>query len=165
LVKPEMMTDSQNLVIGELIEPTPVSFGFGAPGWYILLATFFIIIMIYLLLRYRRYLKNQYRRSALQELRSLSVESPPLHTYVFSIATLLKRVAITSYGREEIASLYGLGWLDYLKEKNQGIPVFKAETETIFSRSLYQGRKAEIPEENLNELINQSINWIKKHRV
>ena len=159
------MNESQNPVIGELIEPAPVSFGFGAPGWYILLATFLIIILVYFLLRYRRYLKNQYRRSALQALHSLATEGPSAHTYIFRIASLLKRVAMTSYGREGIIGLYGQKWLDYLKEKNQGIPVFSPETEEIFTRSLYLGKKAEISGENLNELVNQSINWIKKHRV
>ncbi len=55
---------------GTLIEPTPVPFHFGAPGWYVAGGLLLLLMATAAFFFIRHYRKNLYRRQALQWLRS-----------------------------------------------------------------------------------------------
>jgi hypothetical protein len=53
---------------GQLIEPSPVSFTFGAPGWYVLAVLLLLTFLGFAWFLFRRYKKELYRRQAVKEL-------------------------------------------------------------------------------------------------
>ena len=151
--------------IGELIEPEPITFGLGAPGWYMLLGIVVLASLVYLFIAYRTYRRNKYRRVALQMLQTIKHAGFPSHHYLFRIAEVLKRVSITTYGRGELAPLNGTDWLGFLKNSNRGKSNFSEPVMDLLTRRLYQGEKLSLSDQEMEALYQESIHWIKKHRV
>lgn len=158
------MQDIQTTEIGNLIEPEPISFTFGAPGWYVLAAVALLLLIIYAIHAIRKYRKDKYRRVALQTLYSLNNSQLTADQYIFSILEVLKRVSLTSFGRSDLVSLNGLKWVRFLDQRN-GKPVFSEKSIEIVAVGLYQGKKVRLVNEELQNFYNESVKWIKEHRV
>lgn len=151
--------------IGQLIEPSPIAFSFGAPGWYILLALIFVILGIIALIVFLKHRKRKYRRHAILQLEQLNNSTYSSTTFLAQTMKTIKRVAITTYGREGLIHLNGIQFLDLLQEKNKGETVFSKEIQKLFLNGLYQSKNFEFTTENKNRLIKESITWIDKHHV
>lgn len=151
--------------IGSLIEPSPIAFSFGAPGWYILLALVFVILGIIALIVYLIHKKRKYRRQAILQLEHLNSSTYSSTTFLAQTMETIKQVAITTYGREGLIHLNGIQFLDLLQEKNKGKTVFSEEIQKLFLNGLYQSKNFELTTENKNRLIKESITWIDKHHV
>lgn len=147
--------------LGPLYEPDAVGFSFQSPGWYFLVGMI-ILLAIYLSIKWmRKYLKNAYRRDALKHLSAiesglgLQEEAVSLR----STLVLLKNVAMQTFGRENVAALFGNDWLLFLEEKGKDTP-FRNYSSSI-SASLYRLEKPQ--KEQLREIIDLSKRWIKTH--
>lgn len=159
------MTENQTSAIGTLMEPDPIRFSFGAPGWFILLGVGLTVLLIYALFVYLRYRKRRYRRDAVRVLENLELSIHTAPSFVTRIAEVLKRVSMISYGRSETAALNGQEWISYLDQRNNGILVLSANARNLLTGYLYQNRSAEVSENELEELRTKTIQWIHKHRV
>ncbi len=99
----------------------PIS-SFPALGWWLLLGLVLLMLAGLALFFWRRYQQRAYWREALALLDALeknhSGRNDPetQKQLVFEISKLLKRVSITRYGRERVASLTGNSWLEFLDE-------------------------------------------------
>ena len=151
--------------IGALIEPDPIAFSFGAPGWYVLLGMVLLLLLIVAIIRYRTYRKNAYRRSAISLLTQLFEGAEEPSKKLFGIAELIKRVSITSYGRNTIVDLSWNDWITFMENKSKGKAAFSSSSIELLSNGLYQGDRLVCAEEDLRRLMNESITWIKQHRV
>lgn len=151
--------------IGQLIEPSPIAFSFGAPGWYILLALFFVLLGIIALIFYLKHKKRKYRRQAILHLQELNNSTNSSTTFLAQTMETLKRVAITTYGREGLIHLNGIQFLDLLQEKNKGEAIFSKDIQKLFLSGLYQSKNFEFTTENRNRLTKECITWIDKHHV
>ena len=158
------MQDIQTTEIGNLIEPDPIGFAFGAPGWYMLGALALLLLIIYTTHAIRKYRKDKYRRAALKTLQSLNNAGLTTDQYVFRILEVLKRVSLTSFGRSDLAPLNGLKWVHFLDQRN-GKPVFSKKSMEIVTIGLYQGKKVRLGKEESQRFYDESIKWIKEHRV
>ncbi|MEN8142961.1 MAG: DUF4381 domain-containing protein [Thermodesulfobacteriota bacterium] len=98
--------------------PEPVSWWPPAPGWWLmaLVAVVLLVVGGRALLKYIR--RNRYRRVALAELRRLRGKKTKYtaQELLERLASLLRRVAIQSCGRQQVASLVGERWLRFLDE-------------------------------------------------
>ena len=87
-----------------------------APGWWIL-AVLIVLLLLATVWWWRRYRHRAYRRAALTELQQLQQAlqqgqaSAPL---IAELSILLRRAAISRYGREQVAALHGTAWLEFL---------------------------------------------------
>ena len=97
--------------------PGPVESWPPAIGWWILLAIILLLVLAVFNWLYQRWRANRYRREALKELRQLH-ENYQQHgddlLYLARFQTLLKRVALTRFSREDVASLTGESWVSFL---------------------------------------------------
>ena len=97
--------------------PGPVESWPPAIGWWILLLIILLLALAVFNWLYQRWRANRYRREALKELRQLH-ENYQQHgddlLYLARFQTLLKRVALTRFSREEVASLTGESWVSFL---------------------------------------------------
>ncbi len=159
------MQEEQTINIGTLIEPTPIGFSFDAPGWMILLGIIILILIVIAYKKYQEYQKNKYRRFAASTIESLTLSELTIEEIVFKISEILKRVSITSYGRKEIASLNGKEWLHYMNQKGENKPFFQENSKKTLTSLLYQGKNAQISNDEIQDYKKESLNWIKKHRV
>ena len=147
--------------LGPLYEPEAIGFSFQSPGWYFL-GGMIVLLALYISIKWlRKYLKNAYRRDALKHLSAIESELEGQEEAVSlrKILVLLKNVAMQAFGRENVAALYGKGWLLFLEEKGKDTAFLKYSSS--ISASLYRLEKPQ--REQLREIIDLSKRWIKTH--
>ncbi len=114
----------EQLPLHDIHLPEPISFFWPlAPGWWLLLAflLFFILVSIWIR-RFRK--RNAPKRFALRNLKKLEkTYSNNPKKLVQEVSTLLRRFYITKYPRNEVASLTGDAWLEFL-DNQLGKPLF-----------------------------------------
>jgi hypothetical protein len=129
-----------------------------APGWPILAILLLAALAFTLIRLVRRHRQRAFRREALvlfDALKADSEQSPPER--VQAIASLLKRVAISRYGRDETAGLTGEAWLAFL-DKTGNTTAFTEGAGRALGDALYRPDS----EADVDALINLSLAWIRR---
>lgn len=96
--------------------PDPVPVWPPAPGWWLLAASL-VMLLIAAAWLWKRYRRGAYRRVALkelQELRQALTQGRSRTAVLGEVSVLLRRAAITRYGRAQVAALHGAAWLEFL---------------------------------------------------
>jgi hypothetical protein len=134
-------------------QPSPPAWTPQTIGWYVLFATV-ALLLLWLLSHYlRRWLGNRYRREAIQE---LAVATPD------QFSALLKRTALARWPREQVASLSGHAWLQFLDKTAAGARFLETPGNRIEEIALYENTLSETEEQTLRSLAEE---WIRRHRV
>lgn len=147
--------------LGPLYEPDTVRFSFETSGWYVL-GIFLLLVAAFLFIRWlKRYRKNAYRREALKTI--TRIEQHPQNqnetNQLNEIWVLLKLVAMKSFGRQEVAQLYGDDWLEFLESKGKNTHF--TQYKQIILNSLYEPVAIDMKE--IKALIKLSKQWIRTH--
>lgn len=130
--------------------PAPVSFWPPAPGWW-LLAILIVIAFFLALWWWRRYQRRAYRRAALRQLRQLQLalrEGEADTPIIAELSILLRRTAISRYGRQQVAALHGMSWLEFLDRTGRNT-TFASEGRALLEAP-YRRRTAHTAEPLLN---------------
>ena len=99
--------------------PDAVSWWPLALGWWVLLFLVLVIIAlgVYLYIRSQRQTRQEIIiEQALQHFDRLQTQALNAKTLIMELSALLRRTAISLYGREKIANLTGKNWLLFLNE-------------------------------------------------
>ncbi len=151
--------------LAQYIEPASVRFTPDAPGWYVLAAGLLLTLLVIAccVWQYRR--RNRYRRIALdwlegEERRFLATSDYP--RLVYAADMLLKRILIRLNKKEEVASLQGTSWLDYLNETCPSAAFTPTDAETV--GALYDSR-CPLDKQQVLAFTARAKQWIRKHRV
>ena len=124
-----MSVDNPLVNLKDIHLPPPVSFWPPAPGWWILAALLISSLFIGGVLFYRQHKKRKPKTEALRILKDLQILYQNSKDEVVSLrnlSNLLRRTALTFYDNDEVASLQGSSWLEFLdktgktKEFSQG---------------------------------------------
>ncbi|QDO92483.1 DUF4381 domain-containing protein [Formosa sediminum] len=153
---------SLDVSMGEIIEPTPVPFSFDTLGWKIVFVLL-VLVLFYIGYRvYKNYKKKQYLRDAIAHIDELKKQSDlGVAAYINAVMFQLKETALHTFGRSEVAGLYGRDWLQFLDKKVKGAN-FEAD-ETLILDAVYKHEVEEPTAFNKEVFSNKSINWIKQH--
>lgn len=130
-----------------------------ALGWYAL-----IIVLLTGLIwsAYRLWLDfrcNRYRRAAMAELEA--IEAEPGNLVCEHLAVLLKRTALHTFSREQVAALSGDSWRAFLDQHCEARP-FSGEAGELLNKMAYQA--SERNSIDLQPLIEGIRTWIKHHQ-
>jgi len=90
----------------DIVLPHPVSIWPPDTGGLLILAGLVLCMLVIGLQYYLKYRKNRYRRAGLALLESAAS--------IRDVSVALKRVALAAFPREQVASLYGGEWIDFL---------------------------------------------------
>jgi len=131
-----------------LHDPEPVSWWPPALGWWLVLVFFILLVF---LLRYW-WKRSALRRAALAELTALERNNLP--NLPATVNRLLKRYALNSFPAEDIASLSGKKWLEFL-QSHGGFP---SEAGKILLDSLYRSDPVDV---DSKALVKAAKHWIK----
>jgi hypothetical protein len=151
--------------LGKLIEPQPVPFTFSAPGWYVLggLILLLLIGLVILLIKY--YQLNKYRKHALNFLANTEQKYIDLKAFdqlVYEANMLIKRIAMSRYGRQAVSGLRDGQWTDFInrtwREKS-----FDKSDETLINQTIYQSKDG-ISAEDAQAFTQKAKRWIRKHK-
>ena len=158
LLTNQQSNDLDSPELASLYEPEPIGFSFDAPGWYGL-GILLIFSLLYFLVRFIiRYQRTAYRREAIKNLVEIGQTQLDDKEKVKEVLIVLKLVAIKTYGRDKVASLFGIEWLKFLEDtgKTTSFTEFKeAVDEMIYSDN---GRNMDI-----KQFMTDSKMWIRTH--
>ncbi len=143
--------------------PSDVSWWPLAPGWWILLALFFLIfaLFIYLYIRSQRQSRQEIIiEQALQVFDNLQQQSLNPKALITELSALLRRTAISLYGREKVANLAGEKWLLFLDQYG-ATQAFSNGVGQAFADQPYRPEVAY----NQQALLALTQNWLKKQLV
>jgi hypothetical protein len=142
------------LELGSLYEPPPVAFSFETIGWPILAGVLLIVLIIGVFILIRKYIKNRYRREALQALENMNDAGA-----IAKIFVVLKQVAMKAFGRESVGNLYGKEWLQFLEKTGKGVKMLPYESQIM--QAVYKDEA--LQPESGNEILLNAKKWVKTH--
>lgn len=150
-----MEPNNPELPLRDIHLPEPIGWWPPAPGWWIVL--FGVPTIIFLLIWLWRFLRRMtVKKLALAELESIAGSDREVRAKVQQLAILLRRIALSVYPREEVASLVGEQWLSFLDDSMRN---------TRFSvgagRLLIEAPYRREVETDLDALIALCRDWIK----
>jgi hypothetical protein len=134
----------------DIVEPAVVPWWPPGPGWFIVFGLAGMLLAIAAWRLIRHHLRNRYRREALKELDGMN--------QVADVATLVKRVALLAWPREQVASLTGPDWLAFLDASGRTTD-FTNGPGRILAHAAYH--RPAPPSDALMELARR---WIRHHR-
>ncbi len=151
------LSELRDIHLPEPIQPWPV-----APGWWVLplLTVFALVFGIRFLLR--RWRNNRYRRSGLQQLKQLQQDyrhNQDRKQYLNGYSELMKRIALTCFAREQVASLSGEEWVAFL-DRTGHTDEFSLGRGQVLMYGAYEP-ETEFEVQELHEL---GMKWIREHR-
>ena len=113
----------ESLPLRDIHLPLPIGLWPLAAGWWVVIGLLFILILIGAYLLYRHYQPTALKQalSTLDEI--LDNRSLPVESQNQSISLLLKQLAVTTYGREQVAHLMGQAWVHWVEGKTRTDPI------------------------------------------
>ena len=146
-----------------IIPPESVSFWTPQPGWYFVLVLVLGLFgyVVYAYFQYRK--RNKYRRIALIELTKLENQPDPAALLPL-LNRILKATALAGYPRDEVASLHGKPWLEFL-DRTESSCSYTTKGELLADTVYREPTSVEIDAQTFQELLEMGNIWIKKHRT
>lgn len=137
--------------------PEPIDWQW-APGWWLLGIIAGVSVVCAAIWLLRRYRQRAFRREALAMLAAQRqvTELSPLEQ-AQALTRLLKRVAISRYGREQAAGLTGQAWLAFL-DQTGGTDAFSQGPGKVLGDDLYRPDT----EPDVDALFELCLNWIRR---
>lgn len=129
-------------------------------GWSLLLMAAFVGLLFTARVGYRRYRHGYAKRQALQLLTQyeqayrIDRDSQRLCA---EVSTLLRRVALVYFPREQVASLTDEQWIDFLNKTSK-----KSDFESVREQLLTLPYQHKVPHVNLDALLLGAKSWIKQ---
>ncbi|KUJ84905.1 DUF4381 domain-containing protein [Microbulbifer flavimaris] len=161
--QPPQVSPVEQALLDELRDihpPEAISWWPPAPGWWLLAAL--LIAALYFLFRWlrqrkQRWSRNRYRKEAERLLREIDIREP---NAAQEINEILKRVAVTTFGRPNCGNLTGREWLDFLRSTaDVDCPT---QAETVLLEQIYRTDRWD--EQGNSALRDFGIQWSRKHR-
>lgn len=142
-----------------LIDPAQTSWWPLAPGWWILALLLVVVLIAVTFLLVKKSRQNAYKKEALNHLNNLKSQQQDT---IANINILLKKTAISAYGRQTVSRLTGEDWVHFLIARNTKDKISESDKDqlkTTFCESLYTSQKNQTNE----NLYRFAQNWIKHH--
>jgi len=148
----------------DIVVPDSVTAYWLAPGWGLVLLIVVVGVLAFAVLWRRQRRKSAYRRQAVAELEHWLQRQEPhagLQTSQLAyLSSLLKRVALHSVNRKQLAACYGLAWQQYLDNAAPG----RLSTEALQLITWGEYQASVHSELSLQQLVDQCKRWIHQHR-
>jgi hypothetical protein len=152
-----------NYVLGEFVEvipPPAISWLPQTAGWRWLGLLLLGIALYYGLRALRRWYRNRYRREAAATFRRLQQggKRPP---GLEEVNQLLKRTALAAWPRQEVASLSGTDWGEFLNRQCPQPPFSQPQIELL---GVGTYRMTPLDPDTGRALLSASLTWVREHR-
>jgi len=156
----------QNL--NDIVMPATVGWWPLATGWYVLSGLLLLTLVWYGYRSIQRWLHNRYRRAALAELQLLKDRvdnAGDRNASLRQIPVLLKRAALSVYPRDEVASLSGKDWRQFLNSKLKRPLFTESIGETLDKTAYGTGDLHDIDPHAVASLLDVSRLWLQQHQT
>jgi hypothetical protein len=170
------MNPNAELPLADIITPNSIALWPPAIGWWLLLLLV-LIALTYLIIAIKKYKKKWgYRKQALallendyQNWQNLKSNSNDLAlnekaSIAESMMTVLKRTAMTAYPKEQVGTLYGKDWLDFLISRADTQKLKQPLTDNL-KLTLSDGHYQQDWDYDLDSLYSFCCQWVKTHKT
>ena len=156
---PASLANLHDIVVPEAVSWWPLT-----PAWYVIAVLFLVVSVWFVTRSVYRWHRNTYRRDALTQLQQLKATISPetAATVLGELATLMRRVALTVYPRNQIAGLTGDAWLSFLDE-SADTTEFANDNGRRLMAAAYETH-ASIATSDAEELVELVEHWVIQHR-
>lgn len=145
----------------DIVTSPPVPFLPPAPGWYVLGLAAVMGLALLVAHAIRRWRADAYRRAAMAELAACTTPAERLA----AMPSLLKRVALTAFGREEVAALSGQAWLAWL-DRTGGTKGFSQGDGRVLGQLVYDPAAwTRLSANEIEAAVGAGKAWIRGHRA
>ena len=140
--------------------PAPVGWWPPAPGWWFILFAAIAIFAVLACFWRRRFVKKRYRRIAVREMALLRTrDTGNIAAVLVEVSALLRRVAIQTFGRQEVARLSGDAWLSFL-DRTGRTSGFSSGAAKVLGSDIYRPAV----EADIKQVLDIAEKWIREHR-
>lgn len=150
----------EDLPLHDIHLPDAIGWWPPAPGWWVL-AFLMVAVLLFLIWRWRQ--QNGGERAlelALFELDRLQGKyGKDSKTLLRELSVLLRRAAISQYGRKQVSGFTGQAWVEFLDQK-AGKPLFKGKLERFLTEMPYRPET----EAETSAILKAIREWIKLQR-
>ena len=150
-----------------IIMPEPIPFELVTVGWYIIFGIIIVILLVVAYRLFKKYQQNAYRRRSAKKLLELKSEinkkQPP--QLIQKISTILKATALKSYPRQKVAKLSGKDWQNFLLSAVTSSSINSTIFALLDNQYLPESQNGTVKNSDLEELIDVSVQWIRRHYV
>nr|WP_269783323.1 DUF4381 domain-containing protein [Marinibactrum halimedae] len=153
-----MGTPNSALPLRGIVEPEPPGFQLAAGWWVLIIVSVAVTLAGFLWIRRHRR-QNAYRREAISQLSTWHAHN---EIEMARLNQLLKRVALTSFGRQTAAQASGEPWKTLLTQSTKK-PIFTPE---VLDAIVHHYRHNDKPDHILNteKAVTQVKRWIQQHQ-
>lgn len=148
--------------------PPPPGWWPPAPGWWVLAVLLLALMLVAVIGWRRRRARGASTRAALRELariRARFAADGDSRAYAAAVSTLLRRLALVRYPRQQVAGLSGRAWLAFL-DATGGAGFGQDEMARLLTESAYRPRT--VPDEQtageVERLARLAADWIRADR-
>jgi hypothetical protein len=152
-----------NYALGDFVEvvsPQAISWLPQTVGWWWLGAALLAVFARYSWRRLRYWYRNRYRREAAARLQKLG-DTADKSALVAELNRLLKLTALAAFSREQVASLSGKEWVDFLNGQCP-TPPFSGEQGQLLAVDAYRTDTVAAP--GGPPLISACLTWVREHK-
>ncbi len=164
-----MKTDPASLDrLHDIVPPPAAPWWPPAPAWYWVLGLLALLLLVFLLRSLMCWRRNKYRREALAEFarHESSLLDPARRAGVLAaLAELLKRTALTAFPREQVASLTGDPWFQFLDRTGRQAAFARGGGKVLEAAAYNPGSAAGVGDTQARELASHVRDWLAHHRV
>ncbi len=153
-----------NYALGDFVEvvsPPAIDWLPQTPGWWVVGAVIAVLVLRKVWQRFKFWYRNRYRREALARLARLRSAAGTGSELVRELNTLLKLTAIAANAREQVASLTGAAWPEYLNAQCES-PTFNSTLAPLLASGSYGN--PDIDDVQRAQLFDSATVWIRQHR-
>jgi hypothetical protein len=148
------------LDLHDILAAPPPSFWPPAPGWWVLAAVLLAVLGFTGRRLFTAWRRRRRVRHILYELDALATRSPN-QMVVIQVSTLLRRVALMRFARQEVAPLSGKDWLAFL-DRTGGNGAFREGAGSVLATAPYVSSRDGDNHDN-EDLIALARQWIKQN--
>ena len=157
------MSDPASLdLLNDIVGTETVSWWPPAPGWYVLASALGLLLLLLVWRSWIRWQKDRYRRLALNEFAAIMGSEDPMD--LARLPALLKRTALSTWPRSQVAPLTGSEWHIFLDE-TAGTSLFGAGAGQLLDRLSYESGVGYEPSAAERESILTAAEfWLRRHQ-
>ena len=139
-----------------------------APGWWGLAFLGILATLSLLYWLWGRWQANKYRREAIRQLESILekyASDGDASLYLHDYQLLLKRVALTRFNRDLVASLTGEAWVAFLDKSSNGSEFSMGAGQALVDGNYVDAARTGIGSADIESLHQLGQQWIRKHHA
>ncbi|MBL6688001.1 MAG: DUF4381 domain-containing protein [Pseudomonadales bacterium] len=165
MTQPTALPEDPLAALRDIHLPAEVSFWPPAIGWWIILGLLLVGLAFAIHALIKRLRQTAYRRQAKRHLRAIKADwqlHGDVRQTLKALQELMKRTALTAFGRDQVAKLTGYRWTAFLDQTGDMTAFSLGAGEVLIDGPYRQG--FDLTNDHVDAVFDLCDRWIRQHR-